>query len=57
LFETFVATVFAFLIGLAVIAWLMRYIQTRSFMPFVLYRLVLGSALMVGLTTGWISAL
>jgi undecaprenyl-diphosphatase len=57
LFETFVATVFAFLIGLAVIAWLMRYIQTRSFMPFVIYRLILGSVLMVGLTTGWISPL
>jgi undecaprenyl-diphosphatase len=57
LMETFVATVFAFLIGLAVIAWLMRYIQTKSFMPFVVYRLILGSALMLALATGWLSPL
>jgi undecaprenyl-diphosphatase len=30
-------------IGWAVIAWLMRYIQTKSFMPFVIYRIVLGA--------------
>jgi len=52
LFDTLVATVIAFAIGWAVIAWLMRYIQTKSFMPFVIYRILLGSALMVGLATG-----
>jgi undecaprenyl-diphosphatase len=57
LFEIFVATVFAFLVGWAVIAWLMRYIQTKSFMPFVIYRLLLGSTLMVGLITGAIAPL
>lgn len=57
LFDTFVATVIAFLIGWAVIAWLMRYIQTKSFMPFVIYRILLGSAVMVGLATGVLSPL
>jgi undecaprenyl-diphosphatase len=57
LFDTVIATVIAFAVGWAVIAWLMRYIQTRSFMPFVIYRLLLGGALMVGLATGAISPL
>lgn len=57
LLDTAVATVVAFGIGWAVIAWLMKYIQTRSFMPFVIYRLVLGSALMVALATGALSPL
>jgi undecaprenyl-diphosphatase len=57
LFDTFVATLIAFAVGWAVIAWLMRYIQTRSFMPFVIYRLLLGGTLMVGLATGAINPL
>lgn len=52
LFDIAVATVVSFGVGFAVIAWLMRYLQTRSFLPFVIYRLLLGSALMVGLATG-----
>jgi undecaprenyl-diphosphatase len=52
LLDTAVATVIAFGVGLAVIAWLMRYISTRSFMPFVIYRLGLGSVLLVLLATG-----
>lgn len=55
--ETFAATVVAFVIGWAVIAWLMRYIQTHSFMPFVIYRIALGSTVMVLLATGVISPL
>lgn len=57
LFQTFVATIFAFLVGLAVIAWLMRYIQTKSFMPFVVYRLALGIGLVIALSNGWLSPL
>lgn len=57
LLDTAVATVVAFAIGWAVIAWLMKYIQTRSFMPFVIYRVVLGGALMVALATGALSPL
>lgn len=54
--EILVATVTAFIIGYAVIAWLMKYISTKSFTPFVIYRVVLGSALLVALATGLISA-
>lgn len=54
--ETITATVVAFLVGYAVIAWLMRYISTKSFTPFVIYRIALGTALLIALTTGAISA-
>ncbi len=54
--ETLSATVVAFLVGYAVIAWLMRYISTKSFTPFVIYRIVLGFALLIALMTGAISA-
>ncbi|MGH3517733.1 MAG: undecaprenyl-diphosphate phosphatase [Haloechinothrix sp.] len=49
---TIVATIVAFLVGYAVIAWLMAYIKTRSFMPFVIYRIALGSLLLVLVFTG-----
>ncbi|MFC4564275.1 undecaprenyl-diphosphate phosphatase [Nocardiopsis mangrovi] len=39
---TIVGTVVAFVVGYAVIAWFMRFIQTNSFMPFVYYRIALG---------------
>ena len=55
--ETAVATVVAFGVGLAVIAWLMNYISKKSFLPFVIYRLALGGALIVLLSTGVLEAL
>lgn len=54
--ETFVATLVAFLVGYAVIAWLMKFVQTKSFMPFVIYRVTLGSLVLILLSTGTISA-
>ncbi|WP_285027245.1 undecaprenyl-diphosphate phosphatase [Plantibacter sp. ME-Dv--P-122b] len=54
--ETLVATVIAFVVGLAVIAFFMSYISKRSFLPFVVYRIVLGVVLLVLLGTGVISA-
>jgi undecaprenyl-diphosphatase len=39
---TIVATVLAFGVGLAVIAWLLRYLNRGSFVPFVVYRVLLG---------------
>lgn len=54
--QTITATVIAFLVGYAVIAWLMRYISTKSFTPFVIYRIVLGTALLIALATGAITA-
>ncbi|GAB2595696.1 undecaprenyl-diphosphate phosphatase [Streptomyces capparidis] len=41
------ATVVAFVVGYAVIAWLMKFITTHSFMPFVIYRIALGILLFV----------
>jgi len=41
---TIVATVVSFVVGYAAIAWLLRYISTHSYAPFVIYRVVLGSA-------------
>ena len=53
-FETLIATITAFVTGYLVISWLMKYIQNRSFLPFVIYRLLLGSALLVALSQGLI---
>lgn len=39
---TILATVIAFVVGYLVISWLLRYISTNSYMPFVIYRIVLG---------------
>lgn len=50
--ETAVATVVAFGVGLAVIAFLMKYISTHSFLPFVVYRVLLGGTLLVLLSLG-----
>jgi undecaprenyl-diphosphatase len=50
--ETAVATVVAFGVGLAVIAFLMKYISSHSFLPFVIYRLLLGGTLIALLSTG-----
>jgi len=52
LFETLVATSIAFVIGYAVIAWLLKYVTTKSFTPFIVYRIGLGALLMIGLSTG-----
>jgi undecaprenyl-diphosphatase len=49
--QTGIATVVAFAVGLAVIAFLMQYIRRRSFLPFVIYRVVLGVVLLVLLAT------
>ena len=54
--ETFVATAVAFGVGYLVIAWLLKFVSTKSFMPFIIYRVVLGSVLLVLLATGVISA-
>lgn len=44
---TILGTVVAFVVGYAVIAWLMKYISTHSYMPFVVYRIALGVLLFV----------
>ena len=54
--ETAVATVVAFIVGLGVIAFFMRWISKHSFLPFVIYRVALGALLLVLLATGVIAA-
>jgi undecaprenyl-diphosphatase len=56
LIETFGATVVAFVVGYGVIAWLMKFIATKSFMPFIIYRIVLGTVILILLATGAINA-
>ncbi len=46
--ETLAATVVAFVVGLAVIAFFLRYISHGSYLPFVAYRILLG-VLVIGL--------
>lgn len=53
--QTLIATIVAFVVGYAVIAWLMRYISTKSFTPFVIYRIALGVVLLILLATNVIS--
>lgn len=52
-----VATLVSFAVGYVVIVWFMRLIENRSYMPFVLYRVVAGVLLLVLLITGVIDPL
>lgn len=52
---TIFATVIAFGSGYAVIAWFMRYISSKSFMPFVWYRVVLGAVIIALVSAGVLS--
>ncbi|MEU9743961.1 undecaprenyl-diphosphate phosphatase [Micromonospora chersina] len=51
-----VATVIAFAIGYAAIAWLLRYVAHHTLYLFVLYRVALGSLVLCLLLTGTINA-
>ena len=55
-FPTLVATVVSFLVGYAAIAWLLRYVSTRSYLPFVIYRVALGGFTMLMLGVGVLHA-
>ena len=50
--ETAIATIVAFLVALGVIAFFMSWISKHSFLPFVVYRVALGSTILVLLSTG-----
>ncbi|WP_406150887.1 undecaprenyl-diphosphate phosphatase [Streptomyces sp. NBC_01012] len=52
---TIFATIIAFVVGYAVIAWFMKFITTKSFMPFVIYRVVLGILLFALIGAGVLS--
>jgi undecaprenyl-diphosphatase len=51
------ATAVAFVIGYAVIAWLLRYVSTHTFLPFVIYRLALAALVAILLLTGVLTPL
>ncbi|CAM3236289.1 undecaprenyl-diphosphate phosphatase [Nocardioides dubius] len=53
---TITATVVSFLVGYAAIAWLLRYVSTKSYTPFVIYRVALGAFVLIMLATGVLSA-
>ena len=48
---TILATIVSFVVGYAVIVWFLKLISTRSYMPFVVYRIVLA-IVVVGLLVG-----
>ncbi|HJQ45802.1 MAG TPA: undecaprenyl-diphosphate phosphatase [Amycolatopsis sp.] len=49
---TILATLVSFGVGYLVISWLMNYIKTKSYLPFVIYRVALGVLLFVLIFTG-----
>ncbi|NCV82579.1 MAG: undecaprenyl-diphosphate phosphatase [Actinobacteria bacterium] len=53
--QTFIATAIAFVVGYAVIAWLLKFVTTKSFMPFIIYRVALGTTVLVLLSAGIIN--
>ena len=54
--ETAAATVVAFVVAILVIAFFMNYISRHSFLPFVIYRILLGGTIFALLATGVIDA-
>ena len=50
--DTLAATGIAFVVALGVIAFFMNWISKRSFLPFVIYRILLGGTLIALLSTG-----
>jgi len=53
---TLVATVVSFVVGYAAIAWLLRYVTKNSYLPFVIYRIFLGTLVLALLSVGAINA-
>ena len=53
---TITATVVSFVVGYAAIAWLLRYVSTKSYTPFVLYRIALGALTLALVAAGVLNA-
>jgi undecaprenyl-diphosphatase len=53
---TLLATVVSFIVGYAAIAWLLRYVSTNSYTPFVVYRIALGTMTLALVATGVLAA-
>lgn len=52
---TLVATLVAFAVGYAVIVWFLRLVETKSFLPFVIYRLALAAFVVIMVGAGVLS--
>ncbi len=44
------------MVGFAIIAWLMKFVERHSVYVFVAYRIVLGLVMLGALSMGWVSA-
>ncbi|MGW4898057.1 undecaprenyl-diphosphate phosphatase [Kitasatospora sp. NPDC004240] len=49
---TLLATAIAFVVGYAAVAWFLKFISNNSFMPFVIYRVLLGIVIIALVTMG-----
>ncbi len=54
--QTLLATVISFVVGYAAIAWLLRYVSTHTYTPFVIYRVGLGALVLILVATGVLDA-
>jgi undecaprenyl-diphosphatase len=46
--------VISFVVALAVVAWFMRWVRARGFVPFAIYRVILGIVMLISLARGLI---
>jgi len=51
--DTLVAFVVATLSAFLAVKWLLKFVQTRDFMPFAWYRLAMGIGLLIAIAFGW----
>lgn len=54
--QTLLATVISFFVGYAAIAWLLRYVSTHTYTPFVIYRIGLGALVLILVGSGVLNA-
>jgi undecaprenyl-diphosphatase len=54
--NTIVATAVSFVVAYASVAWLLRYVARHTYLIFIVYRVVVGVALLVLLATGVVAA-
>ncbi|MCF2706215.1 undecaprenyl-diphosphate phosphatase [Arcanobacterium haemolyticum] len=54
---TVLAAVVSFVVGYAVIVWFLKLVSTKSYMPFVVYRILLAGAVVALVATGTIAAI
>jgi undecaprenyl-diphosphatase len=45
--------VVSFVVALAVVAWFMRWVRARGFIPFAIYRIVAGIVLLIAVHRGF----